>query len=108
MKRVSRNLLTQRQGKTEAYHWDSENDANVSCLVRYSNVSTFSKLRLEPLQNVPHSSVPPASNLTGISQEFATMADRTIEAASRADESSVLKYYGVSSAEFTDTPRFIC
>ncbi|CAE6136050.1 unnamed protein product [Arabidopsis arenosa] len=33
------------------------------------------------------------------------MANRTVEVASTADESSVLKYYGVSSAEFTDTPE---
>ncbi|CAA0393752.1 unnamed protein product [Arabidopsis thaliana] len=103
--RASRTLLTQCRGKTEAYHWDSENDANVSCLVRYSNIHTFGKLKLEPIGNAPHSSLDPSSNLTRISQEFAARANRTVEVASTADESSVLKYYGVSSAEFTDTPE---
>ncbi|XP_010432767.1 PREDICTED: cysteine-rich receptor-like protein kinase 36 [Camelina sativa] len=103
--RASRNLLTQCQGKTEAYHWDSENDANVSCLVRYSNVQKFGELKLEQVGNVPHSSLPPSSNLTRISLEFSAMANRTVEVASTADESSVLKYYEVSSAEFTDTPE---
>ncbi|EOA22331.1 hypothetical protein CARUB_v10002938mg [Capsella rubella] len=103
--RVSRSLLTQCQGKTEAYHWDAENDANVSCLVRYSNVHKFGQLKLEQVGNLPHSSIPPSLNLTRISQEFSAMANRTVEVASTADESSVLKYYGVSSAEFTDTPE---
>lgn len=102
--RVSRNLLTQCQGKAEAYHWDAENDANVSCLVRYSNLSTYGKLKLEPLQNIPHSSLP-STNLTRFTEEFSDMANRTIKVASTADESSALKYYGVSSAEFTDFPE---
>lgn len=100
--RASRNLVTQCQGKTEAYHWDSEDTDNVSCLVRYSNVSTFGKLRLEPLKNVPHSDLPSDLNLDRFTLEFSSMANQTIEVASKADESSVLKYYGVSSAEFTD------
>ncbi|ESQ38141.1 hypothetical protein EUTSA_v10028503mg [Eutrema salsugineum] len=101
VERTSRNLLIQCQGKTEAYHWDSEEDANVSCLVRYSNLPTFGKLKLDPLENTPHTSLP-SSNLTRFTEEFSAMADRTIEVASTADESSALKYYGVSSAEFTD------
>lgn len=105
VERVSRNLLIQCQGKTEAYHWDSENDANVYCLVRYSNISTFGILKLDPLVNVPHSSAPPTTNLTRFTQEFIAMANRTLEVASKADESSVLKYYGASSAEFTDAPE---
>ncbi|KAL0846417.1 hypothetical protein Bca101_019663 [Brassica carinata] len=102
--RVSRNLLTQCQGKAEAYHWEAENDANVSCLVRYSNLPTYGKLTLEPLENIPHSSLP-STNLTRFTEEFSAMANRTIEVASTADESSALKYYGVSSAEFTDFPE---
>ncbi|KAL1196352.1 Cysteine-rich receptor-like protein kinase 36 [Cardamine amara subsp. amara] len=100
--RASTNLLTQCQGKTEAFHWDSEDNPNVSCLVRYSNVSTFGKMRLEPLNDVPHSDLPSGSNVTRFTQELSSMANRTIEVASKADESSVLKYYGVSRAEFTD------
>ncbi|WZZ14377.1 hypothetical protein YC2023_107466 [Brassica napus] len=103
--RASRNLLTQCQGKTEAYHWDSETFENVSCLVRYSNIPTFGKLKLEPLLNIPHSNVLPSLNVTRISQEFSARANQTLEVASKADESSVLKYYGVSSAEFTDIPE---
>lgn len=103
--RVSRTLLTQCQGKTEAYHWDSDTDANVSCLVRYSDIPTFGKLKLEPVDNIPHANLPPNSNLTRFTQEFSSMADHTIEVASKADESSVLKYYGVSRREFTDFPN---
>ncbi|KAL0645274.1 hypothetical protein Bca4012_043565 [Brassica carinata] len=103
--RASRNLLTQCQGKTEAYHWDSETFENVSCLVRYSNIPTFGKLKLEPLSNLPHSNVLSSLNVTRISQEFSARANQTLEDASKADESSVLKYYGVSSAEFTDIPE---
>ena len=103
--RASRNLLTQCQGKTEAYHWDSETFENVSCLVRYSNIPTFGKLKLEPLLNIPHSNVLPSLNVTRIGQEFSARANQTLEVASKADESSVLKYYGVSSAEFTDIPE---
>ena len=103
--RASRNLLTKCQGKTEAYHWDSESIENVSCLVRYSNIPTFGKLKLEPLSNLPHSNVLSSLNVTRISQEFSARANQTLEDASKADESSVLKYYGVSSAEFTDIPE---
>ncbi|KAL0712807.1 hypothetical protein Bca4012_019785 [Brassica carinata] len=103
--RASRNLLTQCQGKTEAYHWDSETFGNVSCLVRYSNNPTFGKLNLEPLSNIPHSNVLPSLNVTRISQEFSARANQTLEVASKADESSVLKYYGALSAEFTDIPE---
>ncbi|VVB07787.1 unnamed protein product [Arabis nemorensis] len=105
VERVSRNLLTQCQGKTEAYQWDSENDQNVSCLVRYSASPTFGILKLDPLVSVPHASVPPTTNLTRFTKEFIAMANRTLKVASKADESSVLKYYGVSSAEFTDSPE---
>ncbi|CAN8246285.1 unnamed protein product [Cochlearia groenlandica] len=102
--RVSRNLLTQCQGKTEAYHWDSDTDTNVSCLVRYSNNPTFGKLKLDPLDNIPHSNLA-STNLTRFTEEFSAMANGTVEVASKADESSVLKYYGVSSAAFTDFPE---
>ncbi|KAG2330630.1 hypothetical protein Bca52824_001810 [Brassica carinata] len=105
--RASRNLLTQCQGKTEAYHWDSETFGNVSCLVRYSNNPTFGKLNLEPLSNIPHSNVLPSLNVTRISQEFSARANQTLEVASKADESSVLKYYGALSAEFTDIPESV-
>ncbi|CAA7054336.1 unnamed protein product [Microthlaspi erraticum] len=104
VKRVSRNLLTQCQGQTEAYHWNSETEANVSCLVRYSNLPTFGKLRLDPIMNIPHSGLP-SSNLTRFTEEFTVMANRTIDVASTADESSALEYYGVSSAEFTEFPE---
>lgn len=99
--RVSRNLLTLCQGLTEAFQWDSETDTNVSCMVRYSNLPTFGKLRLDPITTVPHSSLS-SSNLTRFTEEFTVMANRTIDVASTADESSELKYYGVSSAEFTE------
>ncbi|XP_010539037.1 PREDICTED: putative cysteine-rich receptor-like protein kinase 39 isoform X1 [Tarenaya hassleriana] len=101
--RVSRNLIKTCTDQKQAYSWDGDND--VSCVVRYSSSSSFGKLELKPPDSNLHPNNIDTSNMTFFRQQWESMVNRTLEAASTANTSSVLKYYAVTRAEFTEFPN---
>ncbi|XP_010456914.1 PREDICTED: cysteine-rich receptor-like protein kinase 40 [Camelina sativa] len=73
------------QSRKDSFIWGGNDD--VSCLVRSSNNSTFRSLQLSP----PFVS-------------WEAMVNRTLKAATKANTSSVLKYYSAGKAGFTEFP----
>ncbi|KAF8046138.1 hypothetical protein N665_4000s0001, partial [Sinapis alba] len=89
----------------EFFSWVTEEADDVLCSLRYTNHSTFGKLELSPFTNIPNpNGIESSKNMTLFRQEWTSMVNRTLEAASTADTSSVLKYYSATRAEFTEIP----
>uniref|UniRef100_A0A0D3AUU7 non-specific serine/threonine protein kinase n=1 Tax=Brassica oleracea var. oleracea TaxID=109376 RepID=A0A0D3AUU7_BRAOL len=89
--------------RMNSYTWDKDVEDNVSCLVRSSIHSTFGNLELEPAVLYPSpDGIDPSKNMTLFEQEWDGMVNRTVEAATGAETSSVLKYHGAIEAEFTE------
>ncbi|XP_018511843.1 putative cysteine-rich receptor-like protein kinase 39 isoform X3 [Brassica rapa] len=89
--------------RMNSYTWDKDVEDNVSCLVRSSIHSTFGSLELEPAVRYPSpDGIDPSKNMTLFEQEWDGMVNRTVEAATGAETSSVLKYHGAIEAEFTE------
>ncbi|CAF1919576.1 putative cysteine-rich receptor-like protein kinase 39 isoform X1 [Brassica napus] len=89
--------------RMNSYTWDKDVEDNVSCLVRSSIHSTFGNLELEPAVQYPSpDGIDPSKNMTLFEQEWDGMVNRTVEAATGAETSSVLKYHGAIEAEFTE------
>ncbi|CAH2071585.1 unnamed protein product, partial [Thlaspi arvense] len=98
---------TQRNclNRTDSYIWASDDEDRVSCLVRSSNHSTFGNLELDPPVVWPNPDrIQPSKNMTLFIQEWEATVNRTLEAATKAETSSVLKYYSAVEAEFTEFP----
>ncbi|KAF8082441.1 hypothetical protein N665_0825s0003 [Sinapis alba] len=93
--------------RVESFSWDSDDADQVSCLVRTTNHSTFQKLDLGPatLDASPLNIDLFAKNMTLFRQEWESTVNRTLEAATVNSSESVLKYYGVSNAEFVEFPN---
>ncbi|CAH8387134.1 unnamed protein product [Eruca vesicaria subsp. sativa] len=88
----------------ETFSWVTEEANDVLCNLRYTNHSTFGKLELLPFTINPNpNDIVSSKNLTLLRQEWNAIVDRTLEAASTADTSSVLKYYSATRTEFTET-----
>lgn len=80
-------------------------DDDVSCLVRSSNYSTFRNLKLSPYAVSPSDDIiEQAKKLTLFIPQWEGMVNRTLEAATKAKTSSVLKYYSAGKTGFTDFP----
>ncbi|KAG7619644.1 Gnk2-homologous domain [Arabidopsis suecica] len=92
--------------RVDSFTWDKDEEDNVSCLVSTSNHSTFGNLELRPSvrYQIPNS-IEPSKNMTLFEQEWNAMANRTVESATEAETSSVLKYYSAEKAEFTEFPN---
>ncbi|CAA7054327.1 unnamed protein product [Microthlaspi erraticum] len=88
----------------ETFSWVTHQPNDVSCSLRYTNHSIFGKLELSPftLNPNPNNISSIIKNMTLFSQEWNAMANRTLEAASTAETSSVLKYYNATRTEFTE------
>ncbi|CAD5327144.1 unnamed protein product [Arabidopsis thaliana] len=87
----------------ESFSWVTDEFDDVSCSLRYTNHSTLGKLELLPItiNPNPNSIDSKFNNMTMFSQEWIAMVNRTLEAASTAENSSVLKYYSATRTEFT-------
>ncbi|KAL0675262.1 hypothetical protein Bca4012_003243 [Brassica carinata] len=89
----------------ESFSWVTEEANDVLCNLRYTNHSTFGKLELSPFTINPNPNVIESyKNMTLFSQEWIAMVNRTLEAASTADTSSLLKYYSATRTELTEIP----
>ncbi|ESQ38140.1 hypothetical protein EUTSA_v10028504mg [Eutrema salsugineum] len=92
--------------RTDSFIWGNNNEDSVSCLVRSSNRSTFGNLELRPHATSPHENrIDPSRNMTLFMQEWEATVNRTLEAATKADTSSVHKYYSAVEAGFTEFPN---
>ncbi|XP_020877650.1 cysteine-rich receptor-like protein kinase 37 isoform X3 [Arabidopsis lyrata subsp. lyrata] len=87
----------------ESFSWVTDEFDDVSCSLRYTNHSTLGKLELLPstINPNPNSIDSKFNNMTMFSQEWIAMVNRTLEAASTVETSSVLKYYSATRTEFT-------
>ncbi|KAL0712027.1 hypothetical protein Bca4012_019005 [Brassica carinata] len=93
--------------RVESFNWDGDDADQVSCLVRTTNHSTFQKLDLGPatLDASPLNIGSSAKNMTLFRQEWEATVNRTLADATVNTSASVLKYYGVSNAEFVEFPN---
>lgn len=88
----------------ESFSWVTEQADDVLCNLRYTNHSTFGKLELSPFTINPNPNVIESYKNMTFSQEWIAMVNRTLDAASTADTSSVLKYYSATRTKFTEIP----
>ncbi|KAF8049745.1 hypothetical protein N665_2127s0005 [Sinapis alba] len=100
---ATRGIKKDCPNRMNSYTWDKDVEDNVSCLVRSSIHSTFGNLELEPAVLYPSpDGIDPSKNMTLFEQEWDGMVNRTVEATTDAETSSVLKYHGAIEAEFTE------
>ncbi|EOA21990.1 hypothetical protein CARUB_v10002500mg [Capsella rubella] len=104
VQRLANSTIDDCQSRKDSFMWGEDTDAAVSCLVRSSNHSTFRSLKLSPPFVQPSPNTIQASTLTLFLPQWEAMVNRTIEAATKAKNSSVLKYYRAEKAGFADFP----
>ncbi|KAL1214698.1 putative cysteine-rich receptor-like protein kinase 39 [Cardamine amara subsp. amara] len=106
VEKVTQQIQADCPNRMESFKWDNDDGDNVSCLVRSSNHSTFKNLTLGPAILFPSAlTIEPSKNMTLFKQEWDATVNRTLEAATKAENSSVLKYYSAVNAEFTEFPN---
>ncbi|KAH0933522.1 hypothetical protein HID58_010639, partial [Brassica napus] len=89
----------------ESFIWDSDDGDRVSCLVRSSNHS-FGNLELEPPVIGPSPNhFAQSVNMTLFMQQWEYTVNNTLVAATKADTSSMHKYYSAVHAQFTEFPN---
>ncbi|CAA7054330.1 unnamed protein product [Microthlaspi erraticum] len=92
--------------RMDSFTWDKDVEDSVSCLVRSSNHTTLGKLELRPAIIYPSQlSIEPSNNVTLFEKQWDAMVNRTVEAATETETSSVLKYYAAEKAEFNEYPN---
>ncbi|KAG2330584.1 hypothetical protein Bca52824_001764 [Brassica carinata] len=87
----------------DSFKWDNDDGNNVSCFVSSSNHSTLGSLELEPA--VIYASplgIVQSKDMTLFRQQWEATVTRTLEDATEANTSSILKYYSAVEAEFTE------
>ncbi|KAL1196355.1 Cysteine-rich receptor-like protein kinase 40 [Cardamine amara subsp. amara] len=106
VEKFTQNTQTSCLNRIDSYIWGGDDDEQVSCLVRSSNQSFFGNLELKPPVRYPcPDSIEPSKNLSLFLQQWDATVNRTLEAATKAETSSVLKYYSAVEAEFTEFPN---
>ncbi|EOA20131.1 hypothetical protein CARUB_v10000419mg [Capsella rubella] len=89
--------------RMDSFIWGGNDD--VSCFLRSSNYSTFGDLLLGPSVVSPSPDLVEGSkNMTLFVKQWEEMVNRTLEAATNAKNSSVLRYYSAEKAGFTEFP----
>ncbi|KAF2580526.1 hypothetical protein F2Q68_00002387 [Brassica cretica] len=89
----------------DSFIWGSDDEDRVSCLVRSSNHS-FGNLELSPpVTGISPDQIEPSINMTLFMQQWEYTVNNTLVAATKANTSSVHKYYSAVKAEFTAFPN---
>ncbi|WZZ41370.1 hypothetical protein YC2023_037629 [Brassica napus] len=89
----------------DSFIWGSDDEDRVSCLVRSSNHS-FGNLELSPpVTGISPDHIEPSINMTLFMQQWEYTVNNTLVAATKANTSSVHKYYSAVKAEFTAFPN---
>ncbi|XP_010432720.1 PREDICTED: putative cysteine-rich receptor-like protein kinase 39 [Camelina sativa] len=105
---AAQGILNNCQNRIDSFTWEKDLKDDVSCLVSSSNQSNFGNLELLPAISFdnPHNLKSESSkNMTLFEQEWNAMANGTVKAAAKAENSSVHKYYSAVKAEFTEYPN---
>ncbi|KAL0712019.1 hypothetical protein Bca4012_018997 [Brassica carinata] len=88
-----------------SFAWTSDDEDRFWCLIRSSNQS-FGNFELVPPSIKPNPDhIGPAIEMTFFMQQWEYTVNKTLEAATKADTSSVHKYYSIVKAEFTEYPH---
>ncbi|KAH0890522.1 hypothetical protein HID58_052951, partial [Brassica napus] len=88
-----------------SFVWSSDDEDRFWCLIRSSNQS-FGNLELVPPSIKPNPDhIGPSIDMTSFTQQWEYTVNKTLEAAVKADTSSVYKYYSIVKAEFTEYPH---
>ncbi|KAF3506465.1 hypothetical protein F2Q69_00002740 [Brassica cretica] len=88
-----------------SFVWSSDDEDSFWCLIRSSNQS-FGNLELIPPSIKPNPDhIGPSIDMTSFMQQWEYTVNKTLEAAVKADTSSVYKYYSIVKAEFTEYPH---
>ncbi|KAJ4906177.1 putative cysteine-rich receptor-like protein kinase 39 [Raphanus sativus] len=86
----------------DSFIWGADDGGRVSCLVRSSNHS-FGNLELDPPLIAPSPNhFAQSVNMTLFMLQWESTVNKTLEAATKADNSSVHKYYSAVHAQFTE------
>ncbi|CAA7054331.1 unnamed protein product [Microthlaspi erraticum] len=103
VEKLTQDTQTNCLNRTDSFIWGNDDVDLVSCLVRSSNHSTFRKLELgPPVINANPNPIEPSKNMTQFLHEWDATVNRTLEAATRAENSSAVKYYSAVAAGFTE------
>ncbi|KAF2580527.1 hypothetical protein F2Q68_00002386 [Brassica cretica] len=90
---------------TKSFVWSSDDEDRFWCLVRSSN-QPFGNLELiPPLIEADPDHIGPSKDMNLFMQQWESTVNKTLEIATKADSSSVHKYYSVVKAEFTEYPN---
>ncbi|ANM66867.1 cysteine-rich RLK (RECEPTOR-like protein kinase) 38 [Arabidopsis thaliana] len=102
-----RQIKTSCSNRVQSFHCNSDDRERVSCLVRTTDQSTYRILELGPATNDPSPVAIDtfAKNMTLFRQEWEAMVDRTLEAVTIDNSTTVLKYYGALKSEFSEFPN---
>ncbi|KAJ0243213.1 Cysteine-rich receptor-like protein kinase 40 [Hirschfeldia incana] len=106
VQKVIQDIQNNCPDRMDLFKWGTDDvDVHVSCLVRSSNQETFQKFELRPAVIDPNpSSIEPSKNMTLFAKQWEATVNRTIKVATEST-SSLLQYFGVVEAEFTEFPR---
>ncbi|KAL0876895.1 hypothetical protein Bca101_026600 [Brassica carinata] len=107
VQKVTRNIQTSCPDRMDSFQWGNDDvDDKISCLVRSSNHTTFRKLELRPAVIHPSpDSIEPSKNMTLFTKQWEATVNQTIKVATESNASSLLQYFGVVEAEFTEFPK---
>ncbi|CAH8254475.1 unnamed protein product [Arabidopsis lyrata] len=106
VEKVTQGTQSSCPDRMDTFKWDNDDEDHVSCLVRSTNYSTLGTLQLGPPVIFPSPlSIDPSRDMTLFKQQWETTVNRTLEAATKAENSSVIKYYSAVQAEFTEFPN---
>ncbi|KAJ4905730.1 putative cysteine-rich receptor-like protein kinase 39 [Raphanus sativus] len=90
---------------TNSFAWSSDDESRYWCLVRSSNQSFGNLELIPPLIEANPDHIGPSIDMTLFMQEWESAVNRTLEAATEANTSSVHKYYSAIQAHFTEFPN---
>ncbi|ESQ38139.1 hypothetical protein EUTSA_v10029445mg [Eutrema salsugineum] len=93
---ATQEIQTSCPNRMDSFRWDNDDVDHVSCL----------SLELRPVVIHPSPlSIEPSKDMALFSKQWEATVNRTVHAATEAETSSLLQYYGVVEAEFTEFPN---
>ncbi|KAF8093022.1 hypothetical protein N665_0393s0022 [Sinapis alba] len=87
-----------------SFIWSSDDEGRYWCLVRSSNQSFGVFEQIPPLIKANPDHIGPSIDMTLFMQQWESAVNKTLEAATKANTSSVHKYYSAIHAQFTEFP----
>ncbi|KAL0711116.1 hypothetical protein Bca4012_018094 [Brassica carinata] len=107
VQKVIEDIQTNCPEQMDSFKWGTDDvDDHLSCLVRSSNQAVFRKFELRPAVIHPNpNSIEPSKNMTLFTKQWEATVNRTIKVAKESNTSSLLQYFGVVEAEFTEFPK---